>query len=76
MNTPINPSPTGIYKKDSRLHWYAVALVDRNGKPFIIAAKTPRHATTLAKYHTTIDSTKLVAERINIRKGAAPQTQP
>jgi len=64
----INRSLVGMYHKESRLHWYAVALVGRDGEPFIVAAKTPGKAISLARYHTA--GTKLVAERIDIRKGS------
>ena len=67
MKTKIGPSPDGIYNKQSRLQWHAVAFVATNGEPYLVAAPTRRGALAHAYKHTT--ECNLVVERINIRKG-------
>jgi hypothetical protein len=68
MKTKLEPSPDGIYNKQSRLQWHAVGLVDTNGEPYLVAAPTRRGALAHAYKHTT--DRNLVVERINITKGA------
>jgi hypothetical protein len=70
MKTQLKPSPAGIYHKESRLHWYAIAFVNHEGEPFMVAAPSIKSAKALAKYHTT--NTDLVIERITIRKNPNP----
>ena len=74
MNT-IQRYPTAIYQKTSRLSWYAVALTGPDGKLFMVAAQTPNKAISLAKNYT-LDTSVLVAERIDIRKGKITKTKP
>jgi hypothetical protein len=70
MKTKLEPSPAGIYNKQSRLQWHAVGFVAANGEPYIVAAPTRRGALAHAYKHTT--ERNLVVERINIRKGPQP----
>jgi hypothetical protein len=67
MKNKLEPSPTGIYNKQSRLQWHAVAFVGESGEPYLVAAPTRRGALAHAYKHTS--ERNLVVERINIRKG-------
>ena len=67
MKTKLEPSTAGIYHQGSRLQWHAVAFVDSNGEPYLVAAKTRRGALAHAYKHTS--ERNLVVERINITKG-------
>jgi hypothetical protein len=69
MKTKLEPSPTGIYNKQSRLQWHAVAFVGESGEPYLVAAPTRRGALAHSYKHTS--ERNLVVERINIRKGTA-----
>lgn len=68
MKTTEQPQQ-GIYHKQTRLRWHAVAFVGRDGEPFLIAATTARRAAFLAKTHIP-DAKEIQTERIEIRKGA------
>ena len=74
MNT-IQRYPTGIYEKKAYLSWYAVALTGPDGKLFLVAAQTPKKAISLAKNYT-LDTSVLLPERIDIRKGKINKTKP
>lgn len=65
----IKPPKQGLYHKQSRLHWHAVAFEGRDGEPFLIAATTAGRAISLAKYHI-YDITNVVAEPISISRRA------
>jgi hypothetical protein len=65
----LTPSPKGIYHKQTRLRWHAVAFVGRDGEPFLVAASTAKRAAFIAKTHVP-DAEDVVIERVEIRKGA------
>jgi hypothetical protein len=68
MKTQLQPSTTGIYHPKSRLQWYAVAFVNTDGEPYLVASPSIRGVKALAKYHTT--ARDYTIERINITKGS------
>jgi len=70
MKTKLTPSPAGIYHAKSRLQWFAVAFVNTDGEPYLIAAPSIKAVRALAKYHTT--ARDYTIEKINITKGPKP----
>jgi hypothetical protein len=54
-----------LHHKLTNLSWYAVGFEGSDGEPFMIAAKTPRRARILAKYHI-YDTSDITVEAVSI----------
>lgn len=65
MITKQQPKPA-LHNKTTNLKWYAIGFEGKDGEAFMIAAKTPRRARNLAKYHI-YDTKNIIVEPVSIK---------